>query len=113
MHGEVSGRRLGDDRFRGTVSEVPATIQSSVRRRLWPSGRVIRRVRPERVPEPRRRALSSDKFWALMDCWDVPTERALSLIGRKSSSVREGFRLSDEQAEVLSRLLEIELPWSR
>ena len=63
---------------------------------------------PERVPEPRRRALCADK-WALMDRWDVPTERALSLIGRKSSSVREGFRLSDEQAEVLSCLLEIEL----
>ena len=66
-------------------------------------------LHPERVPEPRRRALSSDKFWALMDRWDVPTERALSLIGRKSSNDREGFRLSDEQDEVLSCLLEIEL----
>jgi len=37
-----------------------------------------------------------------MDRWNVPTDRALKLIGRKSSNAREDFRLSHAQAEDLA-----------
>jgi len=48
-----------------------------------------------------------------MDSWKVPTERALTLIGRDAEPVanieRPIFPLSDEQTKVVSCLLEIEL----
>jgi hypothetical protein len=58
--------------------------------------------------------LSSETFWALMDRWHVPTDRALALIGhdgtpRQSEKADRPFSLSNEQAQVLSCLLEIDL----
>ena len=61
----------------------------------------------------RQRDLSCDTLWTLMDSWKVPTERALTLIGRDAEPVanieRPIFPLSDEQTKVVSCLLEIEL----
>ena len=71
--------------------------------------------KPEPPPSDRRRALSSEKFWALMGRWNVPDDRALRLIGldrpseRTKRATKPGFQLSDEQAKVLSCLLEIDL----
>ena len=71
--------------------------------------------KPEPPPSDRRRALSSEKFWALMGRWNVPDDRARSLIGldriseRTKRAAKPGFQLSDEQAKVLSCLLEIDL----
>jgi hypothetical protein len=61
----------------------------------------------------RQKNLNCDTFWKLMDWWNVPTDRALTLIGRDAEPVAEAerprFPLSDEQAKVVSWLLEIEL----
>jgi hypothetical protein len=70
---------------------------------------------PGPVPPARRSALTCDTFWSLMDRWKVPKRRALALIGHRngdSRSVARGrphFALSDEQAKLLSCLLEIDL----
>jgi hypothetical protein len=57
--------------------------------------------------------LTSARFWALMDRWNVPTDRALSLIGYEGRHLGEQgtpeFQMSEEQAKVLSCLLEIDL----
>jgi hypothetical protein len=71
--------------------------------------------KPEPPPPDSRRALSSEKFWALMGRWQVPDDRALSLIGqdrpakRTQRAGKPKFKLSEAQAEVLSCLLEIDL----
>ena len=59
------------------------------------------------VPKSRRKMLSPAKFWTLMERWGVARERALDLIGEESWNPAGG--LSDEQAKVLSCLLEIDL----
>jgi hypothetical protein len=73
----------------------------------------LRVLHPEPVPPERQKDLSCDTFWKLMDRWKVPTDRALTLIGRDaeqaSETERPSFPLSDEQAKVVSCLLEIEL----
>ena len=69
-------------------------------------------LHPEPLPLCRRRSLSSATFWALMDRWKVPTERALRLIGHddwRGRSDKPKFGMSEEQAKVLSCLLEIDL----
>src|SRR4051812_35439214 len=70
-------------------------------------------LNPEPLPENRRSVLTSARFWTLMDRWNVPTDRALSLIGyggrRVCEQVRPMFQMSEEQAKVLSCLLEIDL----
>jgi hypothetical protein len=70
-------------------------------------------LNPEPLPEDRRSALTLARFWALMDRWNVPTDRALRLIGyegrRLCEQDRPKFEMSDEQAKVLSCLLEIDL----
>ena len=61
----------------------------------------------------RRKDLNCGMFWKLMDRWEVPTDRALTLIGCDAEPVAETerpiFSLSDEQTKVVSCLLEIEL----
>ena len=68
---------------------------------------------PESLSENRRSVLTSARFWALMDRWNVPTDRALTLIGyegrRLCEQSRPMFQMSEEQAKVLSCLLEIDL----
>ena len=59
------------------------------------------------VPKSRRKTLSPAKFWALMERWGVTRERALDLIGEESWN--DAGEFSDEQAKVLSCLLEIDL----
>ena len=69
-------------------------------------------LHPEPVPLDRRQSLSSTTFWALMDRWKVPSSRALCLIGhrdRRDGCGKPKFRMSEEQAKVLSCLLEIDL----
>jgi hypothetical protein len=70
-------------------------------------------LNPEPLSENRRSVLTSARFWALMDRWNVPTDRALSLIGyegrRLCEQDRPNFQMSEEQAKVLSCLLEIDL----
>ena len=70
-------------------------------------------LNPEPLPENRRSVLTSAQFWALMDRWNVPTDRALTLIGYEGRCLREPgrpkFQMSEEQAKVLSCLLEIDL----
>jgi len=69
-------------------------------------------LNPEPLPAPRRDALNSDTFWSLMDKWQVPPDRARTLIGyqgQPSRSARPNFRLTDEQGKVVSCLLEIDL----
>src|SRR3954471_24349251 len=82
-------------------------------RRMEPHGVSPRILHPEQLPSERRRDLSCDTFWRLMDRWEVPTDRALTLIGRDAVPVakteRPSFPLSDEQTKVVSCLLEIEL----
>jgi hypothetical protein len=76
---------------------------------------VPRRVlHPEPPPPERQKELNCGTFWKLMDRWDVPTDTALTLIGRDAEPTakterRPSFPLSDEQAKVVSCLLEIEL----
>jgi hypothetical protein len=73
----------------------------------------LRVLHPEPVPPERQKDLNCDTFWKLMDRWKVPTDRALTLIGRDaeqaSETERPSFPLSVEQAKVVSCLLEIEL----
>ena len=73
----------------------------------------LRILNPEPLPENRRSVLTSARFWALMDRWNVPTDRALNLIGyegrRLCEQGRPMFQMSEEQAKVLSCLLEIDL----
>ena len=73
----------------------------------------LRVLHPGPVPAERQKDLNCDTFWKLMDRWKVPTDRALTLIGRDAEPVAEAerprFPLSDEQAKVASCLLEIEL----
>jgi hypothetical protein len=70
-------------------------------------------LRPESLPPQRQKDLNCDRFWKLMDRWEVPTVRALTLIGLAAEPTakteRPSFPLSDEQAKVVSCLLEIEL----
>ena len=70
-------------------------------------------LNPEPLPENRRSVLTSARFWALMERWNVPTDRALRLIGyegrRLGEQGRPKFQMSEEQAKVLSCLLEIDL----
>ena len=70
-------------------------------------------LNPEPLPADRRSALSSARFWALMERWNVPTDRALRLIGYEGRRLgelgRPEFEMSEEQARVLSCLLEIDL----
>jgi hypothetical protein len=70
-------------------------------------------LRPESFPTERRKDLNCDTFWKLMDRWHVPHRRALTLIGCEGETVEEVGRLSltlsDEQAKVLSCLLQIDL----
>ncbi len=72
-----------------------------------------RLLRTEALSSGRRKELSSEKFWALMDRWNVPTERALKLIGHNAGepgrSRRPRFSLSEQQAKLMSCLLEIDL----
>jgi hypothetical protein len=69
----------------------------------------------EPLPPERRSALTSDTFWSLMDRWKVPTERALRLIDCEGAGIPSGsprqhqFPLSEDQAKILSCLLEIDL----
>jgi hypothetical protein len=73
----------------------------------------LRVLHPEPVPPERQKDVNCDTFWKLMDRWKVPTDRALTLIGRDaeqaSETERPSFPLSVEQAKVVSCLLEIEL----
>ena len=70
-------------------------------------------LHPEPLLPERQKDLNCDTFWKLMDRWEVPTDRALTLIGGETEPVTEtrraSFPLSDEQAKVVSCLLEIEL----
>jgi hypothetical protein len=70
-------------------------------------------LHPEPLSPQRQKDLKCDTFWKLMDRWEVPTDRALTLIGRDAepmaNTARPIFPLSDEQTKVLSCLLEIEL----
>jgi hypothetical protein len=70
-------------------------------------------LHPEPLSPQRQKDLNCDTFWTLMDRWKVPTDRALTLIGRCAEPVanteRPIFPLSDEQTKVVSCLLEIEL----
>ena len=70
-------------------------------------------LRPEPLPPQRQKDLNCETFWKLMDRWEVPTNRALALIGHDAEPVakteRPSFPLSDQQAKVVSCLLEIEL----
>jgi hypothetical protein len=72
-------------------------------------------LNPEPLSTDRREVLTSDTFWSLMDRWRVPPDRALRLIGYagqrdcSAGAERPGFTLSDQQAKVLSCLLEIDL----
>ena len=67
----------------------------------------------EPLSPERQRTLSCDIFWNLMDRWKVPTDRALTLIGHDPEPIdgaqRRNFALSDEQARIVSCLLEIDL----
>ena len=69
--------------------------------------------RSEMLPPERQKGLNCETFWKLMARWHVPTDRALTLIGHDAEPVakteRPSFPLSDEQAKVVSCLLEIEL----
>ena len=73
----------------------------------------LRVLHPEPLPPERQKDLNCDTFWKLMDRWEVPTDRTLTLIGHEAEPVAEterpSFPLSDEQAKVVSCLLEIEL----
>ena len=70
-------------------------------------------LNPEPLSENRRSVLTSARFWALMDRWNVPTDRALRLIGyegrQPGEQGRPEFQMSEEQAKVLSCLLEIDV----
>lgn len=69
-------------------------------------------LEPRPLSPARRRTLNAAKFWALMERWGIPTDRALQLIGQRrqgSSERRLNFSLSERQAQVLSCLLEIDL----
>ena len=70
-------------------------------------------LHPEPLPARRQKDLNCHTFWKLMERWEVPTDRALILIGCDAEPVAETerpvFPLSDEQAKVVSCLLEIEL----
>jgi hypothetical protein len=70
-------------------------------------------LRPESLPPQRQKNLNCETFWKMMDRWEVPTDRALTLIGlaaeQSAKTERPSFPLSDEQAKVVSCLLEIEL----
>jgi hypothetical protein len=70
-------------------------------------------LHPEPLLRERQKDLNCNTFWKLMDRWQVPTDRALTLIGRDAEPAakteRPSFRLSEEQAKVVSCLLEIEL----
>jgi len=79
---------------------------------MAPQGVPSRIQHPVPLPSHRRAVLTSDTFWSLMNRWKVANDRALSLIGyrhRGDRSERPRFMLSDQQAEVLSCLLEIDL----
>ena len=68
---------------------------------------------PELPSPERQRILNCDIFWNLMDRWKVPTDRALMLIGYDPQPIdgaqRRNFALSEEQARIVSCLLEIDL----
>ena len=70
-------------------------------------------ARSEPQSSRRQRTISCDIFWNLMDRWKVPTDRALTLIGYDPEPIdvaqRRSFALSDEQARIVSCLLEIDL----
>jgi hypothetical protein len=70
-------------------------------------------LRPESLPPQRQKNLNCETFWKMMDRWEVPTDRALTLIGCDAEPVAETerpiFFLSDGQTKVVSCLLEIEL----
>jgi len=70
-------------------------------------------LHPEPLSPQRQKDLNCDTFWRLMDRWEVPADRALTLIGcdaePMAKTVKPSFPLSDEQAKVVSCLLEIEL----
>ena len=70
-------------------------------------------ARSEPLSSRRQRTISCDIFWNLMDRWKVPTDRALTLIGYDPEPIdiaqRRSFALSDEQAKIVSCLLEIDL----
>src|SRR5689334_18582214 len=70
-------------------------------------------LHPTPLPPERQKDLNCGIFWKLMDRWQVPTDRALTLIGCDAEPVAEterpNFLLSDEQAKFVSCLLEIEL----
>ena len=80
---------------------------------MKPDGVPSRILRPEPLPPQRQKGLNCETFWKLMDRWEVPTDRTLTLIGGETEPVTEtrraSFPLSDEQAKVVSCLLEIEL----
>jgi hypothetical protein len=68
---------------------------------------------PQTSPPERQKDLNCETFWKLMDRWHVTTDQALNLIGRNpepmTATGRPRFPLSDEQAKIVSCLLEIEL----
>jgi hypothetical protein len=69
-------------------------------------------LNPEPVTAKRRRVLSADAFWKLMDRWQVPKAAALKVIGFSPSETdgeeQPEFELSEDQAKFLSCLLEID-----
>jgi hypothetical protein len=70
-------------------------------------------LHPEPLSSQRQKDLNCETFWKLMDRWEVPTDKALTLIGfaaePTAKTERPSFPLTDEQAKVVSCLLEIEL----
>jgi hypothetical protein len=55
---------------------------------------------------------STATFWSLMDRWNIPDDQALELIAYDGklpdSGKRPRFRLSHDQSEIVSSLLEID-----
>lgn len=70
-------------------------------------------LHPKSLTPERQKKLNAETFWRLMDRWEVPADRALTLIGcdaePMAKTVQPIFPLSDEQTKVVSCLLEIEL----
>ncbi|MBO1081668.1 hypothetical protein [Roseomonas haemaphysalidis] len=70
---------------------------------------------PEPAPHPASAGLTSNRFWALVDRWPLSDLEALQLIGHAGGLTQKGtrprFKLSDQEAEVISAMLAIDAHW--
>jgi hypothetical protein len=85
--------------------------------RAAPPGRRATTPAPESPPAPHRSQATAKAFWALMDRWQVPDEKALRLLdhvgGLTAAGKRPRFAMTGDEAKRFAYLMEIDTALQR